>query len=105
MSEQEGPAMKDDSESELRRLCERMLRAGTNAGQKTGDVAHQAMRQWASIWHRLLEKSSYFPGPHDLKPTHQQVAARAYEIWKSKGCPLGSADEDWNQAERQLTAH
>ena len=97
--------MKHDCESDLKRLSERMLRAGTKAGQKAGDIAHQALREWASIWDRVLGEQSYFPKPHDAKPMHNQVAVRAYDIWKSKGCPAGTSEEDWYQAERQLTAH
>jgi hypothetical protein len=35
-------------------------------------------------------------------PNTMEVAHRAYEIWCSKGCPEGTADEDWWQAEREL---
>jgi hypothetical protein len=97
--------MKRDCESELKHLSERMLHAGTKAGQSAGDIAHQALRQWASIWHRVLGEGSYFPKSHDARPRHDQVAVRAYDIWKSKGCPAGTCEEDWYQAERQLTAH
>ena len=67
------PAMKRDCESELKHLSERMLRAGTKAGQSAGDIAHQALHQWASIWHRVLGEGSYFPKSHDAKPRHDQV--------------------------------
>jgi hypothetical protein len=97
--------MKHDCESELKHLSERMLRAGTKAGRKAGDIAQQALRQWASIWHGVLAEGSYFPKSHDARPTHDQVAVRAYDIWKSKGCPVGTSEEDWFQAERQLIAH
>ena len=30
------------------------------------------------------------------------VAQRAYQIWQSHGCPRGTADEDWLQAETEL---
>jgi hypothetical protein len=30
------------------------------------------------------------------------IAARAYELWQARGCPEGSPDEDWFQAEREL---
>lgn len=33
------------------------------------------------------------------QPTHQQIAARAREIWRERG---GSAFENWIQAERDL---
>jgi hypothetical protein len=81
-----------------------MLKMGTKVGKKTGDIAHQAMREWASIWHRVLGDYSYFPTDSDRQPSHAQIAERAYEIWKSKGCPAGTCEEDWSQAERQLTA-
>lgn len=35
-------------------------------------------------------------------PNTMEVAHRAYEIWCSKGCPEGTADEDWWEAEREL---
>ena len=36
-----------------------------------------------SLWHRLTEY-------------------RAYEKWKAKGCPNGTADQDWLEAEGEL---
>jgi len=30
------------------------------------------------------------------------VAARAYELWQERGCPIGSDQEDWFQAEREF---
>jgi hypothetical protein len=32
----------------------------------------------------------------------EEVALRAYELWQQKGCPQGSAEEDWLQAEEEL---
>ena len=96
---------KHSAESELHRLSERMLQAGTKAGKKAGDVAQQAMREWASIWHRVLGEYGYFPTERNGKPSRAEIAERAYHIWQSKGCPSGTCEEDWNQAERQLTAH
>jgi hypothetical protein len=38
--------------------------------------------------------------PKKMPPTREQIAKRAYEIWKSgKG---GSQDENWFRAEREL---
>ena len=33
---------------------------------------------------------------------NEEIAARAYEIWKSRGGTHGRAHEDWAQAEREL---
>lgn len=31
-----------------------------------------------------------------------EIALRAYELWQERGCPEGSAEEDWIQAEREV---
>ena len=33
---------------------------------------------------------------------HETVKARAHELWEKRGRPIGSPDEDWLEAERQL---
>jgi hypothetical protein len=33
---------------------------------------------------------------------HQDIAALAHELWRARGCPEGSPDEDWFQAAEQL---
>ena len=30
------------------------------------------------------------------------IAALAYELWRERGCPIGSPDEDWFRAEQKL---
>ena len=30
------------------------------------------------------------------------IAARAYEYWQERGCPIGSDQEDWFRAEQEL---
>jgi hypothetical protein len=30
------------------------------------------------------------------------IAALAYELWQQRGCPEGSPEEDWYQAERKI---
>ncbi len=37
-------------------------------------------------------------------PTTQTIAEQAYYLWEARGRPLGSADEDWFEAERKLTS-
>jgi Protein of unknown function (DUF2934) len=44
-----------------------------------------------------LESST---GTHHMNTS--EVAERAYHIWYSRGCPEGTAEEDWHQAEREL---
>jgi hypothetical protein len=30
------------------------------------------------------------------------IAVRAYELWLQRGCPIGSPEVDWYQAEREI---
>jgi alkylated DNA nucleotide flippase Atl1 len=93
--------MKQDYRAELHRVAERMLKAGTTARRKVGDIAHEAIREWGEIWHRVLGEHGKRNG-HGAEPTHDEIAARAYTIWVSNGCPPNTADEDWARAEREL---
>lgn len=37
-----------------------------------------------------------------LSPDHDTVGTLAYELWRKRGCPMGSPQEDWFQAESAL---
>jgi hypothetical protein len=34
--------------------------------------------------------------------TREQIAALAHALWRERGCPDGSPEDDWFQAERRL---
>jgi hypothetical protein len=38
-------------------------------------------------------------------PTQQDIALRAWEIWKSRGCRPGTDLENWLEAEKQLRSN
>lgn len=38
-----------------------------------------------------------------LSPQQQDVAHLAYALWQQRGCPTGSAEIDWLEAEQQLS--
>jgi len=38
------------------------------------------------------------------KPTEQQIAKLAYQLYVAEGCPEGRAQQHWRQAEAMLTA-
>jgi hypothetical protein len=43
--------------------------------------------------------------PEDVSatnPDYSEIAALAYQLWNDRGCPVGSPEEDWFQAERTL---
>ena len=38
-------------------------------------------------------------------PSHADIAALAYSLWHERGCPLGSPEVDWRNAENKLRGH
>ncbi len=49
------------------------------------------------VEHKTLEA----PGQRHT-PRTEEIAALARELWHARGCPEGSPEEDWYEAERQL---
>ncbi|HEX3397811.1 MAG TPA: DUF2934 domain-containing protein [Steroidobacteraceae bacterium] len=37
-------------------------------------------------------------------PEHRSIGELAYQLWLSRGCPEGTAEQDWLDAERELLA-
>jgi hypothetical protein len=79
-------------------------RAGEQQGKQEHPTGHEASRQ-------ALEHS---PDAHRDRQTpatvghgiaafgHADIAALAYEHWQARGCPHGSAQEDWFHAAEEL---
>jgi hypothetical protein len=40
--------------------------------------------------------------PDTIAVEEAGIAARAYELWQQRGCPIGSPEVDWFQAEDEL---
>lgn len=38
-----------------------------------------------------------------MHPEHRSIGELAYRLWQARGCPEGSAERDWLDAEKQLT--
>jgi hypothetical protein len=38
------------------------------------------------------------------RSSFEDIEELAYALWEARGCPEGSAEEDWLQAERELSA-
>jgi Protein of unknown function (DUF2934) len=41
---------------------------------------------------------------HSAGVDESSIAARAYQLWQARGCPTGSDQEDWFQAEEELSS-
>lgn len=37
-------------------------------------------------------------------PTQDQISKLAYTLWQERGCPNGSPEVDWREAEEELAA-
>jgi Protein of unknown function (DUF2934) len=46
----------------------------------------------------------YREGPEFVAPTHEQIALRAYELYLERGGMSGHEEEDWLEAEKQLSS-
>jgi hypothetical protein len=36
------------------------------------------------------------------RPNDDEIRNLAYRLWEERGCPEGTAEEDWSNAEREL---
>jgi Protein of unknown function (DUF2934) len=50
----------------------------------------------------ILEEPVEEAAPALSSPEHEQIAQLAYSYWQARGCPDGSAEEDWFRAEADL---
>ena len=39
---------------------------------------------------------------HTQNTLHEKIALRAYRLWEERGSPIGSSEEDWFRAEREM---
>jgi len=49
-----------------------------------------------------LEKKDHEPPEPSYVPTHAEIAERAHQLWLDQGCPTGTDENNWIQAEREL---
>jgi hypothetical protein len=47
-------------------------------------------------------KQDHEPPPASGLPTPAEIAERAYHLWLERGCPPGSDELNWLEAEREL---
>lgn len=38
-----------------------------------------------------------------MSGSHEDIEGRAYQLWQDRGCPQGSPEVDWEQAEQELS--
>jgi hypothetical protein len=50
-------------------------------------------------WYHFMVK-----GEITVPKDHRSIGEIAYQLWQARGCPQGSAEQDWLEAERRLDA-
>ena len=40
-----------------------------------------------------------------LNLSHRRIELLAYQLWQNRGCPWGTPETDWFEAERELTGN
>ncbi len=48
-----------------------------------------------------IDEQRSFAGREKRAGSSRDIESRAYDLWLQKGCPEGSAEEDWLRAERE----
>ncbi|MFZ0590054.1 MAG: DUF2934 domain-containing protein [Bryobacteraceae bacterium] len=41
-------------------------------------------------------------GPNQNSTAQEDIARLAYALWQARGCPEGSAEQDWFEAEQKI---
>ena len=67
-------------------------------------MASRAIVDPRKVRTNLSEPNSTPAGYPDntAKIEEQDIAVRAYQLWEERGCPAGSDQQDWFQAEKEL---
>jgi hypothetical protein len=54
--------------------------------------------------HRIeqYEDGGVYLVPDGAGASQDAISLRAYELWRQRGCPEGSADQDWFEAAKEL---
>jgi uncharacterized membrane protein len=106
-------------EMEVPSLPPRTEEAGSNASEKgiegmdfEESVPLQIAGSGAELLHEFTpiaveraaeENSEFYREAGILAPTHEQIAQRAYELYLARGRTEGHPEEDWLEAEKQLS--
>jgi hypothetical protein len=79
-------------------------RVAEQQGKQDHLTGHEQSRQ-ASEHHSGHDAQTGATVGHGISAFgHADIASRAYEIWQERGCPDGSAEEDWYRASEELRA-
>jgi DUF2934 family protein len=89
--------------AELHDLAAHTHRTGQQHGKLDHETGHEHSRQaleHSQAAHRQSEASVNRHGTTTYG--HREIAELAHDLWKARGCPDGSPEEDWFRAKEEL---
>jgi hypothetical protein len=89
--------------AELHEVAAHAHRAAEQHGQQEHLTGHEHSRQaleHSQDAHRQTHAAT--AGHGILAFGHEEIAVHAHELWEARGCPEGTADEDWFRAVKDL---
>jgi hypothetical protein len=86
--------------AELHNAATHNYRVGEQHGKQDHLTGHEQSRQAQE--HSTDGHHPQAGGHVHAEFGHAEIAARAFELWKARGCPSGSPQEDWFHAVEEL---
>lgn len=78
-----------------------MFKSANKSKNKQRSVTEQS-RPTQSAAPRPIQDISQSKTSKIVTPVHEEIAMRAYEIYRERGCPQGQSEEIWLQAEKEV---
>ena len=89
--------------AELHDAAAHAHRVGEQQGKQDHLTGHEHSRQALVESQEGHEQTQTATTRHGIAAFgHDDIAALAHELWKARGCPEGSPEEDWFHASEQL---
>lgn len=89
--------------AELHDAAAHAHRLAEQQGKQDHLTGHELSRRALEHSEQAHQHTQATVGAHGI-PTfgHNDIAALAYELWRARGCPDGSPEEDWFRAAEEL---
>ena len=89
--------------AELHDAAAHAHRIAEQLGQQGHLTGHEHSRQALEHSQKAHQHTQAAASAHGIPAFgHDDIAALAYELWKARGCPDGSSQEDWFRAAEEL---
>jgi len=91
--------------AELQNLASHTHRTGEQHGKQEHLTPHEQTRRSLEHGEEVSHPQAPTTGHGVTAFGHQDIAALAHSLWEKRGCPEGSAEQDWYHAVKELRTH